>query len=206
MSRTYSFLWLIIAYCILPCSLFAQGTPPTGIRLPPSLNFAVSPNPVGSGARAIGWGTAFIAIADDATAASHNPAGLVQLERPEVSIVGSYFFRHEQQDVTEADTIVEDQNLDNFELNYLSIVYPSELWSRNITVSLNFQRLFNLQGDTDIASLLDPSVCGCDAVQRVRSRQTGQLFTISPAAAVQIIPTFSVGMAVNIWPDWFGNG
>ncbi|MCJ7810524.1 MAG: hypothetical protein MUP26_09715, partial [Desulfobulbaceae bacterium] len=38
-----------------------------------------SPNPVGSGARALGMGGAFIAIADDATAASWNPAGLIQL-------------------------------------------------------------------------------------------------------------------------------
>ena len=38
-----------------------------------------SPNPVGSGARALGMGGAFIAIADDATAASWNPGGLIQL-------------------------------------------------------------------------------------------------------------------------------
>jgi long-subunit fatty acid transport protein len=43
-------------------------------------------------------------------------------------------------------------------------------------------------------------------VQRVRSRQTGRLFTISPAAAVQITPTLSVGVAINIWPDLFDNG
>ncbi|ETX05015.1 MAG: hypothetical protein ETSY2_25435 [Candidatus Entotheonella gemina] len=135
MSQTYRFLWLIIAHRVLLCSLFAQDTTPLGIRLPPSLNFTISPNPVGSGARAVGWGTAFIA---DATAASHNPAGLVQFEHPESSIVGSYFLRHEQQNTTEAETIVEDQNPDNFELNYLSIVYPFELWSRNILSSRIF--------------------------------------------------------------------
>ena len=36
-----------------------------------------SPNPIGSGARAQGMGGAFIAIADDATAASWNPGGLI---------------------------------------------------------------------------------------------------------------------------------
>ena len=55
-----------------------------------------SPNPVGSGARAMGMGGAFIAIADDATAASWNPAGLIQLEKPELSIVGAYFNRKEE--------------------------------------------------------------------------------------------------------------
>jgi long-subunit fatty acid transport protein len=42
---------------------------------------------VGAGARASGMGGAFTAIADDATAASWNPAGLAQLRQPEVSLV-----------------------------------------------------------------------------------------------------------------------
>ena len=50
-------------------------------------------SPVGSGARALGMGSAFIAIADDATAASWNPGGLIQLDRPEISVVGDYFYR-----------------------------------------------------------------------------------------------------------------
>jgi long-subunit fatty acid transport protein len=44
---------------------------------------AVFTNP---GARSIGLGGAFAAIADDATAAFANPAGLVQIVRPEISV------------------------------------------------------------------------------------------------------------------------
>jgi long-subunit fatty acid transport protein len=40
------------------------------------------------GARSLGFGGAFTALADDATAAFANPAGLVQLLKPEVSIEG----------------------------------------------------------------------------------------------------------------------
>jgi len=54
-----------------------------------------SPNPVGSGARALGMGGAFIAVADDATAASWNPGGLIQLEKPEISVVGAFVYRNE---------------------------------------------------------------------------------------------------------------
>lgn len=115
-------LWLA-----LPSALGAQ-TLPFGISLPPSLNFATSPSPVGSGARAVGKGTAFIGVADDATAASHNPGGLVQLERPEVSLVGSYFLRFERQDVTRPETVVEHQTLDHVHLNYLSAAYPFRLF------------------------------------------------------------------------------
>ncbi len=40
------------------------------------------------GARSLGFGGAFVALADDATAAFANPAGLTQLVEPEVSIEG----------------------------------------------------------------------------------------------------------------------
>jgi hypothetical protein len=49
---------------------------------PPTLQFSFS-NP---GARSMGFAGAFVALADDATAAFANPAGLVQLLQPEVSL------------------------------------------------------------------------------------------------------------------------
>src|SRR5262245_13558293 len=110
-------LWLALVCLALPSPLHAQSLP-FGISLPPSLNFATSPSRVGSGARAQGQGLAFIGVADDATAASHNPGGLVQLERPEVSIVGSYFLRFEQQDVARLGTVVENQTLHELNLHY----------------------------------------------------------------------------------------
>src|SRR5688572_5106128 len=47
----------------------------------------LSLNRAGSGARAAGMGDAFIAVSDDGTAASWNPAGLAQLRQPEFSVV-----------------------------------------------------------------------------------------------------------------------
>ena len=49
----------------------------------------ISLNRPGSGARAAGMGNAFIAVADDGTAASWNPAGLSQLRKSEFSLVYS---------------------------------------------------------------------------------------------------------------------
>ena len=43
------------------------------------------------GARSLGLGGAFVALADDATAAWANPAGLVQIARPELSAEGRYW-------------------------------------------------------------------------------------------------------------------
>src|SRR5258708_36399105 len=45
-------------------------------------------SPIGAGARGLGMGGAFIAVADDGTAASFNPAGLAQLRRTEFAVVG----------------------------------------------------------------------------------------------------------------------
>lgn len=201
MHRLLCMLWLMLSCSMLP-SICAAQVDSFGLSLPPSLNFATSPSPVGSGARAAGKAFAFIAVADDATAASHNPGGLVQLERPEVSVVGSYLARLERQDVTQPGTVVENQSLDSVHLNYLSAAYPLQILRRNVVVSLNVQRLFDFTGATKVASRFTT----VEGIQRVQSRQEGGLWTISPALAVQITPTFSLGMAVNIWPDLFANG
>ncbi|MCP4201230.1 MAG: hypothetical protein GY769_04775, partial [bacterium] len=57
---------------------------PSGLVGPPLLQFSFS-NP---GARSLGFGGAFVALADDATAAFANPAGLVLIAEPEVSLEG----------------------------------------------------------------------------------------------------------------------
>lgn len=67
-------------------------TPAPNDRLGPELEAVLRGRAsvdVGSGARAYGMGGAFLARADDATAASWNPAGLSYLRRPELSLVGA---------------------------------------------------------------------------------------------------------------------
>ena len=44
---------------------------------------------LGKGARSAGMGYAFNAVSDDATAMSWNPAGMVQIKKPEVAFVNS---------------------------------------------------------------------------------------------------------------------
>jgi long-subunit fatty acid transport protein len=104
-----------------------------------NINFAFSPNPVGSGARALGFG-AFIAVADDATAASWNPGGLVQLKTKEISIVGNYSSQGTDYTFSEANG---SQSTSLTDLNYLSFAYPFTLWNRHMVVSLNYQRLYD---------------------------------------------------------------
>ena len=101
-------------------------------------------NPVGSGARALGMGGAFIAVADDATAASWNPGGLIQLETPEVSIVGAYFNRTEDLTFGESPESNGSQEVTDSNLNYLSAAYPFTAFKRNMIVSLNYQYFYDL--------------------------------------------------------------
>jgi len=70
-------LILLIAELLLSAGVSAQQP-----IIPLQLSFS------DPGARSMGFGGAFVALADDATAAFANPAGLVQLLRPEVSIEG----------------------------------------------------------------------------------------------------------------------
>ena len=71
---------LLALGCLLPLLLPAMAAS----QVLTSIEFSFS-NP---GARSLGFGGAFVALADDATAAFANPAGLVQLNRPEVSLEG----------------------------------------------------------------------------------------------------------------------
>ncbi|MEW6599797.1 MAG: outer membrane protein transport protein [Nitrospirota bacterium] len=159
-------------------------------------------NPVGSGARAAGMGGAFIGIADDATAASWNPAGLVQLERPEISAVYSYFHRRQEYNSPSHPEIAAENTMDTDGLNYASIVFPFVLLKRNMVVSVNYQRLFEMS--KDITYSLDRQVLGSTLTDHIEFRQYGFLYTISPALSVQITPRFSIGGTLNIWDNALG--
>jgi hypothetical protein len=77
-KKNFPTYFLFLGVLLVASIVRAQAGAPTIVR------FSFS-NP---GARSLGFGGAFVALADDATAAFANPAGLVQLSRPEVSVEG----------------------------------------------------------------------------------------------------------------------
>lgn len=95
------------------------------------------------GARSMGFGGAFVALADDATAALANPAGLVQLVEPELSIEGrqwSYSTPFTERGRVEGlpsgigiDTVAGLETARSMNtvtgLSFLSAVYPKGNWS-----------------------------------------------------------------------------
>ncbi|MBW1791122.1 MAG: outer membrane protein transport protein [Deltaproteobacteria bacterium] len=190
----------LIGYC---ARLYAQN-------ITQQLQISSSPNPVGSGARALGMGGAFIAVADDATAASWNPGGLIQIERPEVSMVGSYFARTDDFSSDSSSDPSGKSRTDSLDFNYISAVYPFALFNRNMVVSLNFQRLYDFNRDLDFTysyqEQYDP-VMNYGLTQDVTYDQSGGLSAISPAYCVEVTPQLSFGVTLNFWTDaFFENG
>ncbi len=172
-----------------------------------SVEIASSPNPVGSGARALGMGGAFIAVADDATAASWNPGGLIQLKKPEISVVGNWFHRIEDNEFGDNPEASGSQTVSGQDINYLSMAYPFTLFNRNMIVSLNYQHLYDFTRERKFPfTLTDELDYGINSIKMVvegnqHYEEKGSLSAIGLAYCIQIIPQLSFGFTLNLWDD-----
>jgi hypothetical protein len=159
------------------------------------------------GARSMGFGGAFVALADDATAVFSNPAGLTQLLRPEISIEGrhwSYSTPYTEGGRAEGlpsgfgidttvglRTVTSEDDLSG--ISFLSFVYPKDNWSlalfRHQAAKFKFfgetQGLFG--GGTDCCQIRDFDL-----------RVTNNLESLSYglSAAYRISDRFDVGLGV----------
>lgn len=158
-----------------------------------------SPNPVGSGARALGMGGAFIAIADDATAASWNPGGLNQLERPEISIVEAYFQRTKDTTFTETPEASGDHDVSETKLNYFSLSYPFRFLNKNMTISINYQNLYDFTNKWYFP--MHQRAEDLMVIQFVNADQTGNLSALGTSYCLEIIKNISLGVTFNLWED-----
>ncbi|MCE5299873.1 MAG: hypothetical protein LLG37_03240 [Spirochaetia bacterium] len=80
-------------------------------------------NPFGVGARAIGMGEAFAAIADDASAIYYNPAGLAQLDHNEISWTGGSYYKNVP--YTDFATFTMSLGGQYFGLSYMKLYHPT---------------------------------------------------------------------------------
>ena len=163
------------------------------------LEIPSSLNPVGSGARALGMGGAFIAIADDATAASWNPGGLIQLEAPEISVVGALFHRTEDNTFGAKPEASGEQDVSEERINYLSIAYPFTFFKRNMIVSMNYQNLYDFSRKWNFPWVQDSG--GLSIRQNIDYEQEGTLSALGIAYCIQLTPQLSFGFTLNFWED-----
>jgi long-subunit fatty acid transport protein len=156
-------------------------------------NFGSSPIPVGAGPRALGMGGAFSAVADDATAATWNPAGMSQLERIELGAsVGLYHRRARQDDGT-------DDSDSEVDLDHASVIVPFHAFGSQQTVALAWQRQFDFGRSVSASSHTDDGMVVVDQTTEVDVE--GALAAWALSYAVELRPGFSLGVTVQIWGD-----
>jgi long-subunit fatty acid transport protein len=98
---------------------------------------------LGSGARAYGMGGAFLARADDATAASWNPAGLSYLRVPEVSLVGVA-------NSFDTERGVDYDRFDGKAIDFAAFTWPVALGETSGAVQVSYQRAISFDGRRSI--------------------------------------------------------
>jgi hypothetical protein len=175
----------------------AQSTPPAPEPTPNFEDEFAYPQvrlnlDLGSGARALGMGGAFLARPDDATAASWNPAGLSYLRRPEVSVAG---LKSEQgsRNLTRAGVLVNDDRLRSTNPDFLSAAYPFELGQWNAAVEVSFQRVIPFGGTRDIAR-----------GAQVQLDTRGGFDVFAAGLGVRVSQKVRVGGTVNRWTNGYG--
>ena len=144
------------------------------------------------GARALGMGGAFVAVADDATAVVANPAGLVILQRPEISAEVKFTkFRNTINAFsnTPAEGATNSVRSRTFEddvvtPSFFSYVYPAEslVVAAFIRELVNYESTFETQG----VFFTDPSTGLVERLFPVRSKLDLQALNFGLGAAVNL--------------------
>lgn len=158
------------------------------------------------GARSLGFGGAFIALADDATAAFANPAGLVQLFKPEMSVElrnWSHSTPFTESGRAEGlpsgagiDTIVglrtATSRYDASGLSFLSLAFPRGDWS----VAVFRHQYADLEFASETQGLFGGTTC-CQ-IRNFDQRATSDLNMASYglAAATRVGDRFSIGVTL----------
>lgn len=171
---------------------------------------------LGVGARALGMGGAFIALADDATAASWNPAGLAFLTRPEFSVV---------LDTTTSDLDTtryvdtepfglefqqrRDPSRDKGKargISFLSAAYPFRFEGRRATLQVSYHREVRpLDSDSFVTEnyAYRPYEAPTDTLERhTKLSSTGGFDTLSIGLGTTVSSKLYAGVTLN---GWFGS-
>lgn len=197
---TRSSLVLATVVLIAAVPLFAQVEPEGGVVF--ELSYS---NP---GARSMGFGGAFAALADDATAAFANPSGLIQIVRPELSVE----FRHwsYSTEFTKSDrldgipsgisldtmrglrTDISTESVDA--VSFVSVVVPRKRWA--VAFYRHQLASFRFSGDTQGLFGSVGTCCG-DRYADQRTETSFDIVGYGLSAAYRLGERFDVGVGVS---------
>lgn len=144
----------------------------------------------GVGVRAMGMGGAFTGIADDFSAAFWNPAGLAQIRHYEVYM--SFQNNDFQNDATQAGEATRSQ-VSNTRFGSLGGVAPYPVHRGSLVFAAGFNRVKDFDRNL--------RVTGFSRIDSLRVDNTfvneGELASLSLAAAIDVSPALSLGLALN---------
>ncbi|MET0556784.1 MAG: hypothetical protein ABW221_27335 [Vicinamibacteria bacterium] len=171
-------------------------------------------NRTGSGARAAGMANAFVAVSDDGTAASWNPAGLAQLRLPELSIVNTTSGQ-----ALSADGFRTRDGLSTYSptrsayqdayLDFASLALPARIAGKPVTFQGAWRRLYALDFRTITSTTREPLVSEAPPVATFADNHdvVGSVDLVSLATALKLTSRLSVGGSLNLWRgDWTETG
>lgn len=148
----------------------------------------------GMGARAMGMGTAYDAISEDATAIFFNPAGLAQIRQPELSGgLGYDRFGHET-DHTRLTTWHDDLT----RVDHVALAYPVPTYRGSLVLAIGFHRLADLnQAFRKSGFLIDATASSPGLYEIENYGRTGMVNAWTGAVGYDLSPHISVGASVS---------
>jgi len=219
MNRRMERVLLGVALLSLACPASAQRrVPGAPVDEGYLLNLQTFNSALGVGARAMGMGGAFVAVADDATAASWNPAGLAFLIRPEVSLVAD----RTMSSLATSDYVDTTPNPDfpgqtrrvpgtddgtGSGLSFLSVAYPLKTLGRRVTLQLSYQRqvrplsadLYSRDETGAVPAAGAPFVADYATERTTHVSSSGGVDNLSFGFGAALSETVFVGATLNYW-------
>ncbi len=207
-ARALAAALLILVCGYLPVAAQVQLTPD-------SLSLNDFNATIGAGARALGMGGAFVAVADDGSAASWNPAGLGVLVESEllVAVVGvddgssdypGYTFSEVGDPASGGDFTGFATKRDGNFLDYFSYVHLFEAEKRNWVTAFSYQRAINR--GFDLTQRTPSALVALNDIRLIQRTLVGQTTNssggydvVAAAMGVNVTEQLSLGISLNYW-------
>jgi len=195
-------LILLLAF-VIPVGLFGQREKDSKLFSPASgTTFS---GVLGSGARAYGMGGAFIAIADDATAASWNPGGLGQLEKPELSLVARYqnYRTLQPAQLVNPYYLIGPQDYDGNALgfDFISFTYPFRIGKHKIVPQISYQRSISFDIRTrmnNVRTMITEPGSFMEIFSADSQVFTGGIDTVTFSLGSKLFNRINIGISANV--------
>jgi len=189
-----------VALLSLASSVTGQTPIPSPTPLPlDRLTLQARANVVqGSGARALGMGGAFLARADDATAASWNPAGLSYLRLPEISFVYSGGNLNSHETIPMTTDFIDDQRHGHGP-EFVAATYPLRIGSVSGSMQLSLQRQISFSSDRTIDEFFGTPASNASFTRHSTIASRGGFDVLALGSGWQLTQTLRVGATVNRW-------